>query len=303
MSGTHVVLNYTAGTLKTMDAGAVAERIRTVLSERWPDLSVDLVDSAGIGPALSALRDRRPAVVIAGGGDGTVRGVVETFAGTATAVGVLPLGTMNLVARDLRMPLELEDAIAALRDAREDRIDVGVANGRIFVNHISFGIHPWVIRQRERYTINSKLAKKLATLRAFLRAWWRLPRIRLGITADGQTRWVTSSLLFVACNRFGDGAGIPPVRDDLRGGRLGIYLAKPESRMGLLRLGAEVAAGGWNTSSQFDAMRSPDCEIKGRRSKITAAMDGEIVRLTSPVRCRIEPDHLTVLMAAGAQGG
>src|SRR5215831_19022999 len=68
-------------------------------------------------------------LVLASGGDGTVTACVEGVAGTGIPLGVLPCGTGNLLARNLGLPLGLDEALAVALADGEKPLDVGVANG------------------------------------------------------------------------------------------------------------------------------------------------------------------------------
>ena len=61
-------------------------------------------------------------------------------------LGVLPLGTFNHFAKDLKIPLGLEAAVANIFHGEVARIDVGEVNGRIFLNNSSLGIYPGVVQ-------------------------------------------------------------------------------------------------------------------------------------------------------------
>src|SRR5256885_519626 len=67
--------------------------------------------------------------IVAGGGDGTVSAVAALLAGTDKTLGVLPLGTLNHFAKDLRIPLDLGEAVRNLVTGRPARVDVGEVNG------------------------------------------------------------------------------------------------------------------------------------------------------------------------------
>src|SRR5690606_25962700 len=79
------------------------------------------------GPQRSTLA-AAPAVVMVAGGDGTVRAVAEVMQGTGIPVALVPLGTGNLLARDVGAPLNDIAACVSVAFAGEDRsVDVGVA--------------------------------------------------------------------------------------------------------------------------------------------------------------------------------
>ena len=75
------------------------------------------------------------------GGDGTVAAVASRLVDTDRRLGILPLGTLNYVARGLGIPTEIPDAIRVLLEGREGRVDVGDVNGRVFLNNASLGAY------------------------------------------------------------------------------------------------------------------------------------------------------------------
>ncbi|WP_337004915.1 MULTISPECIES: diacylglycerol/lipid kinase family protein [unclassified Microbacterium] len=82
-------------------------------------------EDPGVGMAAEAVADGRE-IVIAVGGDGTVRAVAESLAGSETALGIVPQGTGNLLARNLEVPLNnVTAALERVRDAEPRRIDLG----------------------------------------------------------------------------------------------------------------------------------------------------------------------------------
>ena len=114
------VLNREGGTLRNLDLDSFEARMRTAIEAAGHTLDIRRVEGDAIEEALKAAsRARKADVVMVGGGDGTVSAAAAVLQGTSKVLAVLPAGTMNLFARSLGIPLNLDAAIAALaRTAR-----------------------------------------------------------------------------------------------------------------------------------------------------------------------------------------
>ena len=81
-------------------------------------------------------------VVIAAGGDGTLNEVVGGLAGSSTVLGILPVGTMNVFAREIGIPLDsLEHALAVIEHGCVREVDLFAANGTPFVQMAGVGFY------------------------------------------------------------------------------------------------------------------------------------------------------------------
>ena len=95
---------------------------------------------------------KKPDLVILGGGDGTISGLVDLLVGKGVILGVLPLGTANSFARTLGLPLDVKGAIEVLATGVPKRIDLGKIDGDYFANCAAMGIAP-ADRRRPSRTI------------------------------------------------------------------------------------------------------------------------------------------------------
>ncbi|ONI67625.1 diacylglycerol kinase [Kribbella sp. ALI-6-A] len=117
--------------IKVGDGVAFRRKVNRALAIRGFDDPLWLEtreDDAGNAMAKRAIENESDLVLVAGG-DGTVRVVTAALAYTATPVGVIPAGTGNLLARNLHIPLDLDDALERILDGRERRIDLVKVHG------------------------------------------------------------------------------------------------------------------------------------------------------------------------------
>jgi diacylglycerol kinase family enzyme len=295
-----VVLNRDSGTLKDGDAEKMAQTIAEITRAHRHKPDVKLVHGPEITEALIAARENNDAV-LAGGGDGTVSTAATHFAGHKTALGVLPLGTMNLFARALGIPLKLEEAVKSLVAGEKRPIDVGEVNGEIFVHHVTLGLHPRIVAGREREHYRSRLGKKLAGIKVWWKLLHRAPRMRLGLTVDSDRVKLKTASLIIANNRFAERLGGLPHSEMPDQGKLAVYAAQSRDWKELLAMSAEASFGKWESNSKLDFLEGREIAIHAQRAKLRASIDGELVYLRTPLRAKIRPSSLWVLCPASAE--
>ncbi|MES2755360.1 MAG: diacylglycerol kinase family protein [Pseudomonadota bacterium] len=93
---------------------------------------------------VEAALAKKPELVILGGGDGTISGLVDLLVGKGVVLGVLPLGTANSFARTLGIPLDVAGAVEVLKTGRPRRIDLGKIDGDYFANCAALGLSPQI---------------------------------------------------------------------------------------------------------------------------------------------------------------
>ena len=133
-----VIVNRHAGQMANDESRG---KLASLIEASYPGAAIEFTD-AGMDVVRLAREavQRGSAMIIAGGGDGTINGVASVVAGTATILGVLPLGTLNHFAKDLGIPTELEAAIQTLATGRVMAVDVAEVNGSLFVNNSALGL-------------------------------------------------------------------------------------------------------------------------------------------------------------------
>ncbi len=238
--------------------------------------------------------DRRP--IVAGGGDGTISAVASTIAGTNRPLGVLPLGTLNHFAKDLHIPLDLEDAARVCIEGRAISVDVGEVNGRVFLNNSSLGLYPSIVRRREKLQQRLGHGKWPAFVWAALSVLRRYPFLDVRLHVDGRELVRRTPFIFVGNNEYEmEGVNVGG-RSCLDAGQLSLHVAHRTGRLGLLRFALRALFGGLRNEKDFDALCTKEVMVETRRHRLNVALDGEVAVMSTPLHYRVRPGALRVLV-------
>ena len=293
-----VLLNPRAGALKDLERApgpqTAAERIAEAFAAAGKQVDIRMVPPRDLDAALDAIaRDDSHDEVIVGGGDGSVSRSLGRLLALRKTFGVLPLGTVNLLARDLGVPQPLEAAIAALAHAEPRRIDLASVNGRPFHSISGLGFFAQMARAREAARGNHGLGRYLGFAIAAFRAFFRSGRSRYELVIDGQARRVDDTDVLVTNNAFDDRSWLRPRLD---GGEIEVVVAHAGGMRERLRLAIDVMTGGWRDNPLIEAFRAHEAVVtKLRRRRVWVATDGELSRETCPLRYEALPAAAIVM--------
>jgi diacylglycerol kinase family enzyme len=232
-------------------------------------------------------------VAVAAGGDGTVSAVAGAVAGTTIPLAVLPVGTLNHFAKDLGLPLELEEAVRIAAEGAVRQVDVAEVNGRVFVNNSSLGVYPRIVALRQR-TGARGWGKWLAALWASVAVLRRRPFMAVRIRAEDDTVVRRTPFVFIGNNEYRMSGLHAGSRETLTGGRLSLYVMDASKRRSLLLLGWQILRRGADQVDELDCLQVEEAVVETRR-RVAVALDGEVVPLAPPLKYRIRPRDLNVL--------
>src|SRR5471032_795389 len=266
-------------------------------------LGYDADWSAQLTRQFAAL-DVAAEVTLAHGGDEMItaakralaRGVDSVVAGGGVALGVLPLGTLNHFAKDLSIPLDLDQAIATIARGTTAQVDVGDVNGRIFVNNSSLGLYPHVVRARDQQQRRLGRGKWTAFGWALVAALRRFPFLGVRLTINGVEHARRTPFVFIGNNDYQMQGFRIGARERLDGGALSLYVAQRPTRLGLLRLAWHALRGHLAQARDFDVMSGAEFTIETRHHRLHVATYGEVNIMQPPLRYRSRPAALTVLV-------
>ncbi|WP_433691582.1 diacylglycerol/lipid kinase family protein [Herbaspirillum seropedicae] len=281
-------------------AEELAARISTEFARHGRHARVHLAASGEdmLATARQAVRDRAPVVAV-GGGDGSVNAVASTLLADAqcqSALGVLPLGTLNHFAKDLNIPLTLEGAIANIATGRRLRVDSAEVNGVAFINNSSLGLYPDIVREREKQQARLGRGKWLAFTWAAMGALRRYPFLRVRLSIDGQEHWRRTPFVFIGNNPYLMSGLDIGKRSSLTEGCLSLYVCHHTGRWGLLRLALHALFGRLRQAHDFDMLTATDIHIETHKRRMRVATDGEVQLMQTPLSYRIRPASLEVIV-------
>jgi diacylglycerol kinase family enzyme len=286
------ILNDKAGSNGAADARALITR---VAAERGWQARILMSSGGDDLTALAAEARAAGAMVVGGGGDGTIAAVAAALVDTDTALGVLPMGTLNHFAKDLGIPLDLEKAVQTLFTGKVAHVDVGEVNGRVFLNNSSIGFYPRIVQEREREQRRGR-SKWIALARASALIFQRSRTLHVDLVGEhGRRQSYDTPFVFIGNNRYGVAGLEIGTRAILDGGKLWVCAAPYAGRLTLIALALKALLG-FVRDADLAAFESEGTEVRIRRSHARVATDGEVVVMRTPLRYRSRPGALRVVV-------
>jgi len=289
-----VLINRGGGS--TGDDDRARKRVAAALEKAGIHGMIELLDGEQLAKRAEQLVAAQSRLIIVGGGDGTVSAAAGAAAGSSTVLGILPMGTLNHLARDLGISFNLAEAAAVIAAGKMRQIDVAELNGRIFVNNSAIGLYPLMVIDRHSQEKRLGRSKRLAMLVASARTLARFHHHRLTLTVNGNDKEVVETpLLFVGNNDYKLDMPAAGRRQKLDEGHLSVLVMADKGRAGMIAavLRALVGRARPDDMERIDAVET--LRVTGRRAHYSVAMDGETLRLGPPLEYRIRKRALRVM--------
>ncbi|MEE8736758.1 diacylglycerol/lipid kinase family protein [Bifidobacterium subtile] len=265
---------------------------RKELREKCAAADITVEEFIAIGDGFESklkpfIRAGKPIAVI--GGDGTVSAVAGLVADTKATLIPLPGGTLNHFTKDLDIPQDIDEALARLATLSPRSIDIAKVNDTPFINNSSIGLYPTSLRSREQ--LESAFGKWAAAIVASWRAFVSFKTYL--VTIDDET--FEPPFIFVGNNRYELDAAGGTNRTRLDEGVLTVYAAKTQSRLTLLKIALFALIGRDKQLDEFEEFFPATLTIKTDHAELSVSHDGEVSKLTTPLRYAMQPKALTIL--------
>jgi len=279
-AGRRVFLNlYLPQVLRVLKRGGVSYR---VLQTRYEGHATRIV---------ARLRHKVDVITVFGG-DGTVREVVKGLGEQPLPIGIIPFGTVNVLALDLGIPFNPVQAAAIVVGGKKRRIDVGYMNGEPFLLMVSTGLDALTVHNVDLRT--KRVVGRIAYLVSAVVtvATYRARRVRIfipetGVSDRGYLAIVANSRYYAGPYRIADQTRI----DD---GLLDVVLYKRRSVAAMLRLLAGILFNRTRFLRDVAYYRCTEVQLSSRRRQ-KMQMDGDKAPST-PARVWVQKRHLSVLV-------
>lgn len=264
MSDTLIIFNPNARSEKSRD-------LADVLRELAPEAVLRMTGAPGEARRLAAEAAREGfRVVAAAGGDGTVNEVANGIAGTGTALGVLPVGTMNVCAKEHNLPEKLDEAWAVIRAGHRREIDLLAANETHFIQLAGVGLDAQVVKET---SLESK--KSLGPLSYLISAAQIAARTPPKLTVEAGGVKTEGSFVLIGNGRF-YGAKIvlfPKARVD--DGMLDVLIFKNIGYLDIAKYLAGVLIGRHTGMDGVEYFQAAEATVRSEQ-EVPVEVDGEL---------------------------
>jgi diacylglycerol kinase family enzyme len=293
-----LLLNRKAGgNERGLLASDVCETVQEIFRNAGLHLNSLVIEPDQIEAEIKKAIASKPDAIIIGGGDGTVSTAARLLGGTGIAMGILPMGTFNLAARDLGVPLEMKAAAEFLAAAGSFPIDVLNVSGHTCLCTTIFGFYPEFANIFEKRDHGGRWWRKtLKLVTGIPKLFARAMPLSLAWSADGTVGKARTKFSAFVPGKYRSSAGIVPARTDFQSGTMTAYIGTQKTAAAAIRGMLDYILGRQDRNAELIILKAGSIELRAaNRKHCTVMLDGEILRLPLPIHLDIIPAHLTVL--------
>ena len=266
-----IILNPAAG--RSRSSRRLLDRVVAALEGRGCAVVVRRTGPA-MGDAERLAREAGPEfdIIVAAGGDGTINGVANGMAAAPRPLALLPLGTANVLAREIGLPRRPELLAELIASGPARPIWPGRVGDRLFLTMASSGFDAETVA-----AVNPRLKRhvgRLAFAWAIVLCLWRYRASELHVSVDGADH--RAATVIAAKGRFYAGSHVIAPRANLAEPMLDLVLFQRSGRLMVLRYLAALLLGRMHRRSDVTFLRSRSALVSGAES-LPVQADGEIV--------------------------
>ena len=274
--------------------GGSAEDARKAL-ESNDAFEVHDVEPDAIGSTINDVVGEGAERVLVSGGDGTIATAATALMKTPAELAILPGGTLNHFARDLGVSTAPEKALELAVQGESRGVDIGLVNGRVFLNTSSVGAYVRFVRIRER--LEKRFGYRVASAIAALRLLFQWSNYAVELEVEGEPRIYRTPLVFIGVGERE--IQVPALGSRVKDGKRGLHVlvVRGRSRARAFSIALATVARGVDAMAktpELDAYLVDRCRISLRRPT-RVALDGELESMQTTLEYELRRDALHVV--------
>ena len=269
--------------------------VNTILSSEMFDVEIKFTEYAGHASKIA--KDavaRRIDSVVAIGGDGTINETAKSLIGSNTALGIVPMGSGNGLARHIQIPLEMSRALDVVKSGHRDMIDYGDVNGRIFFCTAGVGFDAMVSKDFAKRAGRGPINYAKSVIDIFS----HYNPMTYSIYTDDEK--VNEKAFLIAIGnaaQYGNNAFITP-RASMNDGMLDVTLIKPFPLIQAPQITMQLFSKSLDKNPNVKSFRSENIRIVTPTKKSIVHIDGEPHEMEGILKINVHHNGLYVLTPA-----
>lgn len=286
-----VIVNRKAGTARKLGRAGLLKALEVVNKP----IQLLWLHPSELSTCIQKLINDGTEKLVIGGGDGTINQAIQYLVGTKIVLFPLPLGTMNHFVKDLQLPTQLDEFLPLLNSEFSRHIDVGRVNNQFFLNNVSLGMYPLVVRYRGIVRFSQRFPKLIATVYALIKVLLRHQSRRSFIWRTNKGDDIKSPMFLIANNHYELDITSLVHRKRLDRGNLMIIAPVDVKLLTLLEAILYAWTDGIKDASRLDIRAVTDIVIRTDSDHTHAVIDGELTKLSIPIKLETKKEALRVV--------
>jgi diacylglycerol kinase (ATP) len=236
----------------------------------------------------------KPSRVVAVGGDGTVKMMAELLKETTMTLGILPAGSANGMAKELGIPLTVEEALNIVVDGDCKKIDAIKINEEEICIHVSdIGLNAMLVKEFEK----SKKRGMWNYGKAIFKALWQIKKMKVVIKTDKETVMRNAYMVALAnARKYGTGANINP-DGNVADGKFEVVIVR---KLNVFEIMKAIFTNRSFYPQRIEVFPTTNLELNIRH-KVYFQVDGEYKGKIANIKARVLPQIIQVMVPAEQQ--
>ena len=235
-----------------------------------------------------AIDKTKPDKVIAVGGDGTLKLVAECLLNTETPIGIIPAGSANGMAKELGIPLNIEEALELVITGHTQKIHATLVNNELCIHLSDIGFNAYLVKKFDELPTRGMLTYAKSAWHAF----WNHRKMKVQFKINNRNIKTDAAMVVIAnATKYGTGLKINP-NGKLNDNVFEIILIKEYAVMEILKIW--ISKLPWNPK-KIERFQASAVQITTKH-KVHFQVDGEYLGKTNKVEAKLLPNAISVIM-------